>query len=142
MIRCIKDNAPKAMSDFMAAKSYEELFNVVMDQVERVWRVLCECRGVVDAIIGCVTNYDGLAFILSGTDRTTFDAVVNRMDWEAMSGVLHGYLNAICGEENGEDCLSVFHEWQMNGAKFWDNTYNGVDSCTSLVKAEEATGEY
>ncbi|XP_063682698.1 uncharacterized protein LOC134817484 [Bolinopsis microptera] len=139
MIQHFKDNAPKAMSDFMAANSYEEMMTVVMNVVEEIWRILCECRGVVDAAISCARNYDGLVFILSSYDRTNFDEIVNHVEWETARGIVHGYLDAICGEENGEDCPAVLSNWQAGNGIFFDNTFNGVDTCISMIRAEKET---
>ena len=57
-------------------------------------------------------------------------------------GVVHGYLDAICGEHHGEDCLAVFNTWQTKGGTFLDNTYSGVDNCISLIRAEKEIGAY
>ena len=137
MIHYVKDNLPKAMADFMASESYEEMMMEVMNCVETIWRILCECRGVVDATISCTRNYDGLVFIFSGLDRTKFDEVVNHLDWETARGIVHGYLDAICGEENGEDCPAVLKNLQVENFRFFDNTFNGLDTCISLLRAEK-----
>ena len=139
VIHYIKNNVPKAMSDFMAANSYEEMLTVFMNLVEKIWRILCECRGVVDATISCARNYDGLVFVLSGVDRSSFDEIVNHVDWTTVRGIVHGYLDAICGEENGEDCPTVLRNWQAENGRFFDNTFNGVDTCISMIRAENET---
>ena len=113
-----------------------------MNQVEFLWRIFCKCRGAVDTTISFVKNYDGFAFTFFGTDRSSFDKMVNSLDWEAVQGVAEGYLNAICGVENEEDCLPVFNKWQTNQAAFFDNTFSGSDSCVSLLRAENEIGSY
>jgi len=142
MVRGIKEDGPKALSDFISASSYEEIYAIVMDQVEKVWRILCKCRRVVDASIGCVRNYDGKVFDITGIDRSEFDNIVTHLDWDTIREILHGYLDAICGEENGEDCLTVFKSWQTLGGVFFDNTVSGIDSCLSLLRVEEEVEEY
>jgi hypothetical protein len=142
MVRYIKDNGRLALRNFLSASTNKETYTVVVDQIVRAFRFICECRGIIDATIGCARKYDGRVFELSGMDRTTFDKVVNHLDWETIRGIIDGYFDATCGEKNGEDCLSVFNSLDIARGVFLDNTLTGEDTCLSYARAEKEVLAY
>ena len=137
LVQYFKDDGPRIMRDFLAAKNFEKMFKVFMEPVERIWRILCECRSVVNAATDCAPHYDGQIFSRFGLNRAEFEKIVELLDWELVNEAVHGYLGAICGVHKGEDCLSVFNTWQVLGGTFLDNTFNGEDVCLSRLRAED-----
>ena len=137
LVQYFKDDGPRIMRDFLAAKNFEEMFKVFMEPVERIWRILCECRSVINAATNCAPHYDGQIFSLLSLNKAEFDKIVGLLDWELVNEAVHGYLGAICGVHKGEDCLSVFNTWQVLGGTYLDNTFNGADVCLSHLRAED-----
>ena len=142
LVRYFKDNGPRMMRNFSAAENYEEMFRVLMEPVEKIWGILCECRGVVDAITNCVPHYDGQLFSDFNLDRTGFDRIVGHLDWELVNEAVQRYLDAVCGAPMGQDCLPVFNTWQVNYGTFLDNTSKKESMCLSYRRAEEEFEAY
>ena len=142
LVQYFKDDGPRIMRDFLAAENFEVMFRVAMEPAEKIWRMLCECRGVVDAMTNCVPQYDGQLFTVFNLDWTGFDRIVGHLDWELVNEAVQGYLDAVCGAPNGEDCLPVFNMWQVNYGTFLDNTSNKKNICLSYLRAEEELEAY
>lgn len=143
IVRHVQESGAQILRELVAADNYQNLFRVILEQVELVWRGLCECRSVVDATLSCAPHYDGLLLDVMGMDfRDNFDSIAEHMDWKSLSNIVYGYLHAICGQENGEDCLEVFKEWQIHGGVFFDNSFNGDKGCMSMARFEKEFGSY
>ena len=143
ILRLIKTNGPNILQGLASAESYEERFRVLMDLLEQILRILCECRGVVGAAINCIKGYSGsLLLRLLHVDFSKFEEIVNHLDWDNMGEIVHSYSDAICGQHKGEDCLDVFKTWQINVGALFDNTFNNTDTCLSLIRVEEDVEKY
>jgi len=135
----VKNQAPEFLSKFVETNTYEEIYSIVFGEgIVPLWRMLCECRGVVAASINCVRNYDGILFEVSdGANRTEFDRVVSKLDWEALKTVVLGVLKSGCREVDGADCLVEMTGLQAAIGRVLDRTFRGEEGCLSLRRAEE-----
>lgn len=123
----VKNQAPVSLSRFLAAQSYEDIYRTVFGEgIVPLWRVLCECPGVINASIECV--------------KTEFEeslGELSKVDWNTVRSVLQGVIKSGCGEVDGSQCLVEMTELQASIGRVLDNTHKGEEGCLSLRRAEE-----
>jgi len=138
LFRHFKNNGPASLNQFVNAATYEEKYQVLMDYlVTPISRAFCECPGMIGTSINCARKYDGRLFQLTGMDRTSFDTIVNHVDWKTLKSVLLGFVQAGCGEKDGEDCVTVLANMYSLMGRFVDNTMSGRDVCLSMIRFQE-----
>lgn len=143
LYRHFKENGPAAFTQFLNSNSFEEMYFTVVDYlVYPISKALCDCPGMIDASVSCVRRYDGSLFEIVELPRTKFDDVVKEIDWKSLKLVLHGMIEAGCGEKNGKDCLEVFSDTYVLMGTIMDNSFNGKDVCLSLIRAEDEFMRY
>ena len=142
LVKLLKNQGANLLGQMVSAENYEQRQIVLMKLLEPISRNLCECRGVVDAGISCVRDYKSFLLNMAKVDTARFEDVVKRLDWETLGGILHGFLDAVCGSFKGEDCLNGFGRFQINGGVFLDNSVQTSDTCLSLVRVEQDIEEF
>jgi len=143
LFRYFKDNGPDGLAKFVMAESYTERYAVVFEYFANpISRALCDCPGMVDASVNCVTNYDGRLFSLLGIDRSVFDHVVDNFDWGALSKIFKGYMKVGCGVKDGKECITELTRMFSVAGTFLDNTFSSKDVCLSIIRIEDAFVSY
>ena len=133
-----KNKGAEGLAKFVKAESYTERYSVVFEYFANpISRALCECPGLLDASINCVTNYDGQLFTLLGGDRTGFDHVVKNFNWRSLKTIFKSYMDVGCAQKDGKDCITELAKMYSIAGTFLDNTFSSRDTCLSMIRFED-----
>ncbi|KAL5257796.1 hypothetical protein ACHWQZ_G012659 [Mnemiopsis leidyi] len=144
LFRNLKEKGAISLSKIANAESNHEKTRTLMDVITPGIRALCECPDIISASISCVRKYDGQLFEMqmAGMNKTTFDYVVANIEWRALKSVLSGFIDAVCLENNGKDCVTEFTDSYAAYGTFMDNSERGEDVCFSLVRLQDQYDNY